>query len=97
MLLTMGIVAEYLTKQGGVPKFWGTQHPALLFGNFCSLSKEFALYPQDECPNCRDSDCFSLFWFVEQVQYYCLRKHNGYEQVVQLLDFMWPIYEQCNL
>jgi hypothetical protein len=97
-ILIIAVIAEYLTVQGRIKQYWGTLHPSTVFASLCSAA-EMAAYEYDECPKIEcfcDTKNFSFCQFmvnVTSLQVCAIANKNGYEQVFELTDIMWPIYD----
>jgi hypothetical protein len=98
-ILVLAIVAEYLTVQRRIPRFWGTLHPADVFAELCGESASIARCPDDSYPvypGLCDSEHFDLRGLVGLVEAVPLALTQGratVEQALSLLDLVWPFYE----
>jgi hypothetical protein len=98
-ILIIAVIAEYLTVQRRIKQYWGELHASKVFGTICS-SVPLAIYPGDVAPtiNCYcDTQYFSFFSLtvlMKNLLQYSIEARKGFEQVFELVDIMWPIYEQ---
>jgi hypothetical protein len=98
-VLAIAVIAEYLTLQRRIPRFWGTLHPAAVFAELCSDIDTVARCPTDHYPTMPgvcDSDSFNLkalIRMVERVPVYFTSGNASIEQALILLDIVWPLYE----